>query len=58
MRKEREKREGIDCVKWGWEVQRDECSGKSIRLDDKEVIGIGRVDGKTEPDWVGIRSDE
>lgn len=59
MRKDRKKRKGIDCVKCGWEVKKDECWVKFIhRFDDKEVTSIRSVGGRMEPYCVGLRSDE
>lgn len=53
MRKERTKREGTNCEKCGWKVKKDEFRVTSIRFEDKEVIGAGRVDGRMEPDCIG-----
>lgn len=58
MRKERKKREGINCEKCGWEIKKTECWVKSIELDDTEVIGVRRVDGRMELNCVGLTSDE
>ena len=49
------KREGIGCVKCGWELKKEECWVNSVKLDDKEATGVARMGWKI---GVGLRSDE